>query len=175
MGIVKLGLFIALIFCLGLLFPTPINKVDELAPINKVDELEKRIYGLEKEVALQKLTIEKNEEARRLRQVVDELHFDQLNHEADRVKQVQDSYFLKSDATSSEKALRVALVEEQSRREEKEREMDKTIKELNDFKNNVFGQQAVMTIVVSFIVVGIGLVGNYFATRRKYISGRKAN
>ena len=127
--------------------------VSERIPTSQ--NISERVYELEKQQALTQLLIEKNEEARVLRQAVDQLHFEALNHEAVRVKEVQDSYWLKSDAVASEKAIRVSM-----------KELSDKIDALNSFKDNYQGQQAVMTVGISLGVTLIGLIANYFLNRK---------
>ena len=129
--------------------------------------LERKLADLHEQVAVMQVEMDKMEEARILQSKEYERRLELLNHEADRVKEVQDTYVLKSNADATEKAMRVEFADRQARWETIIQGLNDKIQILTSFKDNYQGQQAVMTVGISFGIMLVGLIANYFFNRKK--------
>ena len=153
---------ILVIMLLGFLFIPDSNLSNLVVKAqDRQSSLQSKVNELDKEIAILKVTLEERDVALALQAKEYERRLELLNHEADRVKEVQDAYVLKSDAAATEKARIVALLDESQKREVSDKEINDKIQILTSFKDNFQGQQAVMTVAISFGVTLIGLGANY--------------
>lgn len=90
-----------------------------------------------------------------------------LNNEADRVKKIQDTYALREVVENNFKEIRL-IIEVQAREahsymdqrvdkvwsscEAEFKDIQKAVKELNDFRNNFLGKQAVVAFLIALVV-----------------------